>query len=124
MNCRASEVYIANMSRMRLQHVLIALALTGIVGVGLCRGDTFVHRSSGEKLTGYVVGPAYPPSFVDAVVMNTGVDYILQAGMVVTVEPPVFIMEERLGVRLIENVLVTETGGEVLSNFTRDLIVL
>jgi len=75
-------------------------------------------------LTGYVVGPAYPPSFVDAVVMNTGVDYILQAGMVVTVEPPVFIMEERLGVRLIENVLVTETGGEVLSNFTRDLIVL
>jgi len=36
----------------------------------------------------------------------------------------VFILEEKLGVRLIENVLVTETGGEVLSNFTRDLIVL
>lgn len=36
----------------------------------------------------------------------------------------VFILEEKLGVRLIENVLVTETGGEILSNFTRDLIVL
>ncbi len=75
-------------------------------------------------LTGYVVGPAYPPSFVDAVVMNTGVEYTLQAGMIVTVEPPVFILEEKLGVRLIENVLVTETGGEVLSNFARDLIIL
>jgi Xaa-Pro dipeptidase len=75
-------------------------------------------------LTGYVVGPAYPPSFVDAVVMNTGVEYMLQAGMVVTVEPPVFILEENLGVRLIENILVTDTGAEVLSKFTRDLIII
>ena len=31
----------------------------------------------------------------------------LQAGMVVTVEPPVFLGEERLGARIIDNVLVT-----------------
>jgi membrane-bound ClpP family serine protease len=46
------------MSRMRLQLVLSVLALTGIVGVGFSRADTFVHRSSGEKMTGYVVGQA------------------------------------------------------------------
>jgi len=75
-------------------------------------------------MTGYVVGPAFPPSFVDVLVMDEGVEAILKPGMVVTVEPPLFDLEEQIGVRLIENVLVTETGGEVLSKFTRDLIVL
>ena len=75
-------------------------------------------------MTGYVVGPAFPPSFVDALVMDEGVEAILKPGMVVTVEPPLFGLKDKIGARLIENVLVTETGGEVLSKFTRDLIVL
>ena len=75
-------------------------------------------------MTGYVVGPAFPPSFVDALVMDEGVEAILKPGMVVTVEPPLFGLKDKIGGRLIENVLVTETGGEVLSKFTRDLIVL
>ena len=44
--------------------------------------------------------------------------------MVITVEPPVYLSNERLGVRLIDNVLVTETGCELLSTFSRDLIVV
>jgi Xaa-Pro dipeptidase len=44
--------------------------------------------------------------------------------MVVTVEPPVFLGEEGLGARLIDNVLVTETGGELLSRASRDLILV
>jgi Xaa-Pro dipeptidase len=75
-------------------------------------------------MSGYVVGPAFPPSFVDALIMDEGVEAILKPGMVVTVEPPLFGLEDNIGARLIENVLVTETGGEVLSKFTRDLIVL
>jgi Xaa-Pro dipeptidase len=43
--------------------------------------------------------------------------------MVITVEPPVFLGDERLGARIIDNVLVTETGYELLSRFPRDLIV-
>ena len=53
-----------------------------------------------------------------------GSRYTLQAGMVVTVEPPVFIGEERLGARIIDNVLVTHDGAELLSRFSRDLIVV
>ena len=44
--------------------------------------------------------------------------------MVVTVEPPVFIGEEQLGARIIDNVLVTHDGCERLSRTSRDLIVI
>ena len=44
--------------------------------------------------------------------------------MVITIEPPVFLGEERLGARLIDNVLVTTTGYELLTQFPRDLIMV
>jgi Xaa-Pro dipeptidase len=44
--------------------------------------------------------------------------------MVITIEPPIHIHKEGIGVRIIDNVLVTETGAEILSGFTRDLISL
>lgn len=40
----------------------------------------------------------------------------LQPGMVLTVEPGIYIPEEGIGVRIEDNVLVTETGIEVLSD--------
>lgn len=49
---------------------------------------------------------------------------ILRAGMVVSVEPAVFLAEEGLGVRLIDNVLVGTDGAELLSRFPRELIVV
>jgi Xaa-Pro aminopeptidase len=49
---------------------------------------------------------------------------ILRAGMVVSVEPAIFIPEEDLGVRLIDNMLVTATGVEILSRTPHDLIVV
>ena len=56
--------------------------------------------------------------------MIGGSPYVLRAGMVVTVEPPVFVGEERLGARIIDNVLVTTDGAEMLSRFSRELIVV
>ena len=50
-------------------------------------------------------------------------DYVLRAGMVLSVEPPVFLGQERLGARIIDNVLVTREGCELLSRTSRDLIV-
>jgi Xaa-Pro dipeptidase len=75
-------------------------------------------------MTGYAVGAAFPPSWVEPLVMDSGCPYILEAGMVIAVEPPLFGLEDGLGVRIIDNVLVTETGCEFLSKTTRDLIVV
>lgn len=75
-------------------------------------------------LTGYAVGVAFAPSWVDPLLIDGNSTEVLQAGMVVAVEPPLFGLEEGLGVRLIDNVLVTETGCEPLSATTRDLIVV
>jgi len=39
----------------------------------------------------------------------------LQPGMVITIEPGIYLPEEKLGVRIEDDVLVTETGAKVLS---------
>jgi Xaa-Pro dipeptidase len=83
-------------------------------GLDHCR----VHTS------GYGLAPGFPPSWGEPLHMIGGSRYTLQAGMVVTVEPPVFIGDEHLGARLIDNVLVTDQGAEVLSRSSRDLIVI
>jgi Xaa-Pro dipeptidase len=44
--------------------------------------------------------------------------------MVLSVEPPVFLGEEGLGARIIDNVLVTNEGAELFSRASRDLIVV
>lgn len=74
--------------------------------------------------TGYGLAPGFPPSWGEPLHLFGGSRYTLQAGMVVSVEPPVFIHEEKLGARLIDNVLVTEGGAELISRHTRDLIVV
>jgi Xaa-Pro dipeptidase len=74
--------------------------------------------------TGYGLAPGFPPTWGEPLHMLGGSRDILQAGMVVSVEPPVFIGEQRLGARIIDNVLVTDGGAVLLSQYSRDLIVI
>lgn len=74
--------------------------------------------------SGYSLAPGFPPSWGDPLHMIGGSRYVLRAGMVVTVEPPVFVGPEGLGARIIDNVLVTDTGAELLSTATRDLVIV
>lgn len=80
--------------------------------------------SARVHLSGYGLAPGSPPTWAEPIYLFGGSTYMLQAGMVVTVEPPVFLGDERLGARIIDNVLVTNEGCEVLSRFSRDLIVV
>ncbi|MDR3537277.1 MAG: Xaa-Pro peptidase family protein [Acetobacteraceae bacterium] len=72
--------------------------------------------------TGYGMAPGFPPSWGESPNLFGGSNDVLRAGMVVSVEPAVFLPEEGLGVRLIDNVIVTDTGFELLSCTPRDLI--
>ena len=74
--------------------------------------------------TGYGLAPGFPPTWGEPLHMMGGSSYTLRSGMVLTVEPPVFIGDERLGARIIDNVLVTLDGAELLSRFSRDLIIV
>ncbi len=72
--------------------------------------------------TGYGMAPGFPPSWGESPNLFGGSSDVLRAGMVVSVEPAVFLPEHGLGVRLIDNVIVTDTGFELLSRTPRDLI--
>ena len=74
--------------------------------------------------TGYGIAPGFPPAWGESIQMFRGSTATLKAGMVLSVEPPVYIHEERLGARMIDNVVVTETGAEILSKFTREIICI
>jgi Xaa-Pro dipeptidase len=74
--------------------------------------------------TGYGIAPGFPPVWGESLDMFEGSRDVLKAGMVVSIEPPLFKWDEGLGARIIDNVLVTQKGCKILSKVKRDLIVL
>jgi len=74
--------------------------------------------------SGYGIAPGVPPASGEPLNLFGGSPYRLEPGMMVSVEPPIFIAEERIGARIIDNVLITETGAERLSRWARELIVI
>ena len=75
-------------------------------------------------MTGYAVGAAFPPSWVEPLVLEDNCPYVLKEGMIIAVEPPLFGLEDGLGVRVIENVLITKNGTQALCKTSRNLIIL
>ncbi|HQZ12695.1 MAG TPA: Xaa-Pro peptidase family protein [Devosia sp.] len=82
------------------------------------------HEAHRVHLSGYSLGAGFPPSWAEPLHLLADSPHTLRAGMVLTIEPPVFIGAEGLGSRIIDNVIVTETGAELLSRATRDLVVI
>jgi Xaa-Pro dipeptidase len=72
-------------------------------------------------LSGYGLGPSFPPSWAEPIHLIDGTTYTLRTGMVITIEPPVFIGEEGLGARIIDNVVVTAEGADLLAATSREL---
>lgn len=70
-------------------------------------GDYFIHGTSHHiGLEVHDVGPTGRP---------------LEPNMVITVEPGIYIPDENIGIRLEDDVLVTETGYRILSDFPREI---
>lgn len=96
-------------------------------GMDLCRkGDKSVDKISrdyinthGHDLHGKSLGQYYIHGLGHNIGLNVHDpgDYCkpLQPGMVVTMEPGIYIPEENLGVRIEDDVLITETGYKLLS---------
>lgn len=96
-------------------------------GMDLCKtGNKSVYRisfdyinSHGSDLHGKKLGPYY----IHGLGHHIGLDVHdpgayckpLEPGMVVTMEPGIYIPQENLGVRIEDDVLITETGYELLS---------
>ncbi len=77
-------------------------------------GEYFTHR------TGHSIGME-DHEYGDVSSVNTD---IIKPGQCFSVEPGIYLMDEGIGVRIEDIVLITEDGCEVLNNFTKDLIVV
>lgn len=113
--CRASDACIAEIRAGVPAVIPHEAAKRVIAAAGL--------DSARVHLSGYGLAPGSPPTWAEPIHLFGGSTYTLQTGMVLTVEPPIFIGDEHLGARIIDNVLVTHDGAELLSRFSRDLIV-
>jgi Xaa-Pro aminopeptidase len=91
-----------------------ALQVIGAAGFG----DYVLHT------TGYGIAPGFPPAWGETINLFHASQDIIEAGMVLSVEPPIFIHQERIGARLIDCVVIRDGPAEVLSGYADDLRVI
>lgn len=77
-------------------------------------GEYFTHR------TGHSIGME-DHEYGDVSSVN---EDIIQVGQCFSIEPGIYLMDEEIGVRIEDLVIITEDGCEVLNHFTKDLIVV
>ena len=82
-----------------------------VITDGLLRVGLIEDRNEYKQY--FMHGTSHP---IGLDVHDVSVSSILKPGMVITVEPGIYIREENLGIRIESDVLVTETGYEVLSD--------
>ena len=89
---------------------------------------SIIEKAGMEKyrlhMTGYAVGIAFPPTWVEPLIVDGSSERVFEPGMVIAIEPPAFSYEDKIGVRLIDNIIITNEGVEVLSKTSRGLYVL
>jgi Xaa-Pro dipeptidase len=73
---------------------------------------------------GYSLGVAYPPTWLEPMVLAEGDPHRLQPGMSFTLEPNLYLPDEGFGMKLGETVTVTTDGPESLTSLGHGLIVV
>jgi Xaa-Pro dipeptidase len=73
---------------------------------------------------GYSLGIAYPPTWLEPMVLAEGDPHRIQPGMSFTLEPNLYLPDEGFGMKLGETVVCTAEGPESLSSLDHGLIVV
>ncbi|MBX5441953.1 MAG: aminopeptidase P family protein [Solirubrobacteraceae bacterium] len=70
---------------------------------------------------GYSIGVAYPPGWLEPMMLVEGDPHVLQPGMSFSIEPNLALHDEGFGIKLGDTVLCTDDGAERLSKIEPDL---
>lgn len=110
----------------RAEQAGVDLAAAGVTGQAIdraCRDPLHAAGYVEGQTHGYSVGHGLGLEVHEDPFLSEGHTTPLEAGMVVTIEPGVY-LEGETGVRVEDTVLITADGNEVLDTTTRDLLVL
>jgi Xaa-Pro aminopeptidase len=73
---------------------------------------------------GYSTGVAYPPGWLEPMMLVDGDPHILAPNMSFTIEPNLTLPDEGFGYKLGDTVLCTENGGESMSGIGHELFII
>lgn len=83
----------------------------------------FIYESGYKGCFGHGLGHSLGIDIHESPAFNTRDDTVLKSGMVITVEPGIY-LEDSFGVRIEDMVLITDDGFENLTKSPKELIVL
>ena len=84
--------------------------------------DLITSKGFGEYF-GHSLGHGVGLEVHEGPSLSTKSDTVLEPGMVVTVEPGIY-LSGKGGVRIEDDTVITETGNETLSHSTKELLIL
>ncbi len=99
----------------------IRAGITGKQADAICR-DYITEKGYGEYF-GHSTGHGIGLEIHEGPALSFKSDIVLEKGMVVTCEPGIYIPNLG-GVRIEDDILLTETGNELLTHSTKELIIL